>query len=822
MSGRSNRTPTHIDKVDAWHTVYLEQCIVHWNDQTSAIKYDRNTGRKPGSRAQNWYLQLGYQKDDHSQHLQFRAVDSNNTLVAKVDFPTSKSSISIDVNLFEVTFTIQIKEIGPNDSIKAVYFFKLGVKSDMRMAFNLFQCVRQNLQRTPYSLVRHTNVPRPLLPGQDHGLQTLTPAQNQVRRVAIWHIPGMPEGTIQFTGFLASVEIEKIWPKVTGERLDIRLLPVDGSTGTAAPLPLAASSSSASADVHHKQWVTCGQCKMGQAPTDVGQVRARRFRKEWIGCREGIDCKSSSYWFHVKDCSGISIETGEDGLSHVMEQLDGHFHNPNRASSRLKFKLKTEGEWFKTSASAAERACKVAFRIGIGRQLIQNHCGFIQVKIPNYKKATVLEKFDAELITRTLQSQDAKPNPRRAPILLRQPGLIIPWEPVPTAPPQSPSASPMHSRNVSVGQPQTPPSGNRSRAATGTHTPSHSRNVSFGGPLERLRSGSQSNSPGPTGMSPSISQQSLGGQTPSRNVSGEGQPQGSGQPVTLDQINSYMTKLNNESHAEVTRAVNYKDRMYESWRKRDRAAWDRTFQEMESDAAVSATTAQAMKTMSQIPKAADCQAYSQCVQYIDAHSADVRDKARKYADQIYAAWLENNETKFKSQVAALKDDRSMTEGLVVVVARFGQMRKAQDCKTVAHCKEFLNKWCTGAESDLVRPFYNRMRQARKEANQAEWTKVNNELYASSCSKSVKDGVATYSKVPLTADECNTRAELQGYMAMLSPENREQIKPVSAHLSDAAQDQDTEQYNRALADLKKIPNITQDTVKVCEKLAKNPR
>jgi hypothetical protein len=117
MSGRSNRTPTHIDKVDAWHTVYLEQCIVHWNDQTSAIKYDRNTGRKPGSRAQNWYLQLGYQKDDHSQHLQFRAVDSNNTLVAKVDFPNSKSSISIDVNLFEVTFTIQIKEIGPNDSI---------------------------------------------------------------------------------------------------------------------------------------------------------------------------------------------------------------------------------------------------------------------------------------------------------------------------------------------------------------------------------------------------------------------------------------------------------------------------------------------------------------------------------------------------------------------------------------------------------------------------------------------------------------------------------------------------------------------------------
>ncbi|KAK5419523.1 hypothetical protein LTR20_003962 [Exophiala xenobiotica] len=142
MSGRSNRTPTHIDKVDAWHTVYLEQCIVHWNDQTSAIKYDRNTGRKPGSRAQNWYLQLGYQKDDHSQHLQFRAVDSNNTLVAKVDFPTSKSSISIDVNLFEVTFTIQIKEIGPNDSIKAVYFFKLGVKSDMRMAFNLFQCAK--------------------------------------------------------------------------------------------------------------------------------------------------------------------------------------------------------------------------------------------------------------------------------------------------------------------------------------------------------------------------------------------------------------------------------------------------------------------------------------------------------------------------------------------------------------------------------------------------------------------------------------------------------------------------------------------------------
>ncbi|KAK5219269.1 hypothetical protein LTR47_011586 [Exophiala xenobiotica] len=289
MSGRSNRTPTHIDKVDAWHTVYLEQCIVHWNDQTSAIKYDRNTGRKPGSRAQNWYLQLGYQKDDHSQHLQFRAVDSNNTLVAKVDFPTSKSSISIDVNLFEVTFTIQIKEIGPNDSIKAVYFFKLGVKSDMRMAFNLFQCVRQNLQRTPYSLVRHTNVPRPLLPGQDHGLQTLTPAQNQVRRVAIWHIPGMPEGTIQFTGFLASVEIEKIWPKLTGERLDIRILPVDGSTGTAAPLPLAAASSSASADVHHKQWVTCGQCKMGQAPIDFGQVRARRFRKEWIGCREGID-----------------------------------------------------------------------------------------------------------------------------------------------------------------------------------------------------------------------------------------------------------------------------------------------------------------------------------------------------------------------------------------------------------------------------------------------------------------------------------------------------------------------------------------------------
>jgi hypothetical protein len=193
----------------------------------------------------------------------------------------------------------------------------------------------------------------------------------------------------------------------------------------------------------------------------------------------------------------------------------------------------------------------------------------------------------------------------------------------------------------------------------------------------------------------------------------------------------------------------------------------------------------------------------------------------EYADQIYAAWLENNETKIKSQVAALKDDRSMPEGLVVVVERFGQMRKAQDCKTVAHCKEFLNKWCTGAESDLVRPFYNRMREARKEANQAEWVKVNNELHASSCSKSIKDVVTTYSLVPLTADECNTRAELQGYMAMLSPGNREQIKSLSTRLCDAAQDQDTEQYNRALADLKKI-NISQDTVKVCEKLANNPR
>jgi hypothetical protein len=125
-------------------------------------------------------------------------------------------------------------------------------------------------------------------------------------------------------------------------------------------------------------------------------------------------------------------------------------------------------------------------------------------------------------------------------------------------------------------------------------------------------------------MSRSISQQSLGGQNPSRNVSGEGEPQGSGQPVTLDQINSYMTRVNNESHAEVTRAVNYKDRIYDSWSKDDKVAWGRTVQELESDAAVSAMTAQAWKTMSHIPKAAHCQAYSQCEEYFGACSKSPR------------------------------------------------------------------------------------------------------------------------------------------------------------------------------------------------------
>jgi hypothetical protein len=58
--------------------------------------------KKKKANKNKWCLQLGYKNDDLSRHLQFRAVDSNNTLVARVGFPNSKSSVSIDVNLFEV------------------------------------------------------------------------------------------------------------------------------------------------------------------------------------------------------------------------------------------------------------------------------------------------------------------------------------------------------------------------------------------------------------------------------------------------------------------------------------------------------------------------------------------------------------------------------------------------------------------------------------------------------------------------------------------------------------------------------------------------
>lgn len=51
----------------------------------------------------------------------------------------------------------------------------------------------------------------------------------------------------------------------------------------------------------------CGQCYQTGVPVEPGKIRARRDRKEWIGCQNAESCKSHNFWFHLtEDCAGFT------------------------------------------------------------------------------------------------------------------------------------------------------------------------------------------------------------------------------------------------------------------------------------------------------------------------------------------------------------------------------------------------------------------------------------------------------------------------------------------------------------------------------------
>ena len=173
----------------------------------------------------------------------------------------------------------------------------------------MFNRLRGIIKCLPLELVRHTNVPR-VLPApiprhalQERAVQIDAPAPTTPK--VVWDFGGGVKA--EFTGFLTTPLAKKLWLQLTG-----KASPSD-EPDELLPLPAADVDEE---DELPKNMGTCGGCKTGIVPTIDNQIRARRFRKEWIGCFSGLACKSSSFWFHVEDqpleddlenkCAGLS------------------------------------------------------------------------------------------------------------------------------------------------------------------------------------------------------------------------------------------------------------------------------------------------------------------------------------------------------------------------------------------------------------------------------------------------------------------------------------------------------------------------------------
>lgn len=59
---------------------------------------------------------------------------------------------------------------------------------------------------------------------------------------------------------------------------------------------------------------SCSVCQKGMVPITKGQLNKKRGRNEWIGCQEGVECRSRSFWFHIGECAGVSArDLGKSG-----------------------------------------------------------------------------------------------------------------------------------------------------------------------------------------------------------------------------------------------------------------------------------------------------------------------------------------------------------------------------------------------------------------------------------------------------------------------------------------------------------------------------
>lgn len=59
---------------------------------------------------------------------------------------------------------------------------------------------------------------------------------------------------------------------------------------------------------------SCGACAQGMVPVTTSQIRNKRARQEWPDCQFGIDCNSTSWWFHMNPrCAGIwHVDLGDN------------------------------------------------------------------------------------------------------------------------------------------------------------------------------------------------------------------------------------------------------------------------------------------------------------------------------------------------------------------------------------------------------------------------------------------------------------------------------------------------------------------------------
>ncbi|KAJ4508604.1 hypothetical protein HRR83_007554 [Exophiala dermatitidis] len=289
----------------AWLTIDLASCTVQYRDHPEAIQWSRDLKRKEAEGTpEKWYLQLSHDRAN-SGRMAMRVVGPDNQLIATVSFPDFDTSV--DVYVYQETYRIEVRKHQKGTiKILEMYSFRLGVASDATTATKLFEQIRRGLSQSPLEYVRHTNVPRSLL-ASGHNLRATTRAHGQQgTRIVTWIIPGRPQKTVQFTGWVASAQFCRLWKWVTGEDANLAIIPANGAeqiTDVVDDLPQA----TAAKNILPKDWGCCGHCKQGQTPSDITHIRTRRFRKEWIGCISGLECLSSSYWFHANaTCAKIS------------------------------------------------------------------------------------------------------------------------------------------------------------------------------------------------------------------------------------------------------------------------------------------------------------------------------------------------------------------------------------------------------------------------------------------------------------------------------------------------------------------------------------